>query len=541
MMTGEPLFPGESDIDQLYQICRVLGKVSPRHQILMIRNSMFKGMKQEQNTTLNQLFPDWNRDSLDFLTQCLKMDGMTRPDTTKLLKHELFTRDNFIEHFLVELRTKLAQEMQVNPLLKRIPSYGSGRRSSDEKKNGQQREVEKKSSGDGQKYTKGKMNLMSLGGSNQQQTSSSSKQNQPDSNNNNENLNLNLNANSSSHLNGGGSTKQTNNDDDDDDSSSQKITSAKHNLVGGLLGSSNQMKAKQIHTINVKLKENDKYARVASAKPHKAINLIESSTTAGGNNSQNQFDFLLQPQSPVHFQSLQHEASSNHHELEHLQSRRLSPVTLINQNSKTLTISNRVPQYFNTKRNSTILTLENLAAHKVTTNYLKQNQLSQFTVGRSNVITKRERERPHQLLDISLMPLNAMENAAASKEMLKEPSPRILPPPPWLTGNLKLTAQGKNIQIGNNTNGKRRITDWKSVGVNGNAIQRSTHDNDLVFPNCPGATASPQKSNPFNNNLTKKKLSPMSTLAQSNNASNTPVSIFSELDSFSFHFCCRVF
>ncbi|KAG4067610.1 hypothetical protein HA402_005382 [Bradysia odoriphaga] len=128
MMTGEPLFPGESDIDQLFQIVRVLGRLNSRHQNLITRNTMFKGMKQEQNTSLHQLFPDWNRDCLDFLAQCLKMDGNQRPDTSKLLKHDLFTRDKFVETFLVELKGKLAQEMVGNPLLKRMPSYGSGRK-----------------------------------------------------------------------------------------------------------------------------------------------------------------------------------------------------------------------------------------------------------------------------------------------------------------------------------------------------------------------------------------------------------------------------
>lgn len=519
MMTGEPLFPGESDIDQLYRICRVLGKVSPRHQILMIRNSMFKGMKQEQNTTLNQLFPEWNRDSLDLLTQCLKMDGLTRSDTTKLLKHDLFTRDSFIENFLVELRTKLAQEMQVNPLLKRIPSYGSGRRGSDERKIVQQREVEKKPSGDSQKLAKDKLNLINLVDNTQQQVISSSKLNQLDSNNNSDITNLNI----SGYSYPSGYIKQSNIDDDDDDEDdpdSRKLASAKH-LMSGVLSSSNQMKLKQININNVKLKDIEKYARVASAKPHKVMNM--GSNISGANSVQNQFDFLLQPQSPVHFQSLQHETNSSHLELDHLQSRRLSPVTLVNQNNKNPPI-NRVSQYLNTKRNSTILTLENLAAHKVTANYLSQNQVSQFAIGRSNIITKRERDRPHQLRDASLMPFNSIEDAAVTREMQKEPSPRILPPPPWLTGNLKLTAQGKHIQIGNGTNGKRRTTDWKSVGINGNVIQRSSQDNDLVFPNCPGATVSPQKTNSFNN-VSKKKLSPMYNLTQSINASNTPVSV----------------
>uniref|UniRef100_A0A1B0D110 Uncharacterized protein n=1 Tax=Phlebotomus papatasi TaxID=29031 RepID=A0A1B0D110_PHLPP len=128
MMTGEPLFPGESDVDQLFQIIRVLGKVNARHQILITRNTLFKGMKQEQDTNLNSIFPDWNRDSLNFLEQCLQMDTMIRPDTRKLLKHDLFTKDDFLDQFLPELKVKLSQEAQLNPLLKRIQSVGNSER-----------------------------------------------------------------------------------------------------------------------------------------------------------------------------------------------------------------------------------------------------------------------------------------------------------------------------------------------------------------------------------------------------------------------------
>lgn len=136
MMTGEPLFPGDSDIDQLFQIIRVLGSLSARHQILVAKNSMFKGMKQEQSGTLIELFPDWCRAGLDFLTQCLRMDGNLRPTTDKLLKHELFTQDDFLEKFPTELQTKINQEMQDNPLLRRIASLSSssGRKSHEEKR-----------------------------------------------------------------------------------------------------------------------------------------------------------------------------------------------------------------------------------------------------------------------------------------------------------------------------------------------------------------------------------------------------------------------
>lgn len=79
---------------------------------------------------------------------------------------------------------------------------------------------------------------------------------------------------------------------------------------------------------------------------------------------------------------------------------------------------------------------------------------------------------------------------------------------------------------GSNGNGKRRITDWKSVGIANNIGSTHKHNensNELVLPNCPGATVSPKKSNNFS---TKKKLSTLSNIYQdSSHFLITPVSI----------------
>lgn len=558
-MTGEPLFPGESDIDQLFQIVRVLGKLSSRHQILIMRNAMFKGMKQEQNTSLNQLLPNWNRDSIDFLTQCLKMDGIARPDTGKLLKHDLFVRDNFLDNFLSELRTKLAQEMQVNPLLKRIPSYGSNsRRNSDEKKNSSingsnnnnsnQTVVTamRKSNGDESKIVQdklGKINLSLLS------TANLIKPSIHDINDDNvttatdktveENNNDSLNH---------------RNDVDDDELARLNLAPSigKSNLSGGGGGNGevNPTKSSKISINNLIFKDSGKYSRVLSAKllkavPNMSMNDKSSPPTNGpaSNQSGHNFDVNFQPPSPVHFQSLQPEQSMGHAELMMLPNKRLSPVTLMansqlgnNSTTNTLNVANgNLPQhYFNHRRHSNILATTAVDSHQLPnkSNQLKQNQMS---ITRNGVMTKRERDRTHQLLDVSLMPLNNNFNSIApptnEQSTLKEPSPRILPPPQWLTGNLRLTGQGgggggKGAQIGNSTNnnngGKRRITDWKSVGItNGNkyasTMQMQNENvynggNDLVLPNCPGATISPKKSS--NNNSLKKKLPAMGNFPQ---------------------------
>lgn len=121
---------------------------------------------------------------------------------------------------------------------------------------------------------------------------------------------------------------------------------------------------------------------------------------------------------------------------------------------------------------------------------------------------------------MTLMPLGHSEPS-------KEASPRILPPPPWLTAaNLKVSAQGKSTQIG-----KRGITDWKSIGgkhTTSSDLGLSHHSNhhlyssilatqqqqqhhllatsstnDFLLPDCPGASCSPYKASG------KKKLQPM--------------------------------
>ncbi|CAH8289363.1 unnamed protein product [Schistosoma bovis] len=45
MLTGDPLFPGDSDIDQLHRIVRCLGNLSEKYQNIFHRNPLFVGMR----------------------------------------------------------------------------------------------------------------------------------------------------------------------------------------------------------------------------------------------------------------------------------------------------------------------------------------------------------------------------------------------------------------------------------------------------------------------------------------------------------------
>ncbi|XP_016837136.1 cyclin-dependent kinase-like 1 [Nasonia vitripennis] len=147
LLTGEPLFPGDSDVDQLFRITRLLGGLCGRHQSLMNRSSngrsearalrkasieslSYRSSSGPNNPgagihrgssgglrSLRALLPSCSSTCLDFLSQCLRMDPETRPSCANLLQHPLFMQDCFAEKFLLELRDYVAQEASENPLL----------------------------------------------------------------------------------------------------------------------------------------------------------------------------------------------------------------------------------------------------------------------------------------------------------------------------------------------------------------------------------------------------------------------------------------
>lgn len=122
MMTGDPLFPGESDIDQLYLIIKMLGKPCSKHQSMMSKNSQLRGLIRAggESGNIYKAFPTWSLFALDFLASCMKMDPQYRPTTEELLRHNYFTHDRFPQRFLPALREKVQTEFSNNPLLRRF-------------------------------------------------------------------------------------------------------------------------------------------------------------------------------------------------------------------------------------------------------------------------------------------------------------------------------------------------------------------------------------------------------------------------------------
>ncbi|XP_064005843.1 cyclin-dependent kinase-like 2 isoform X2 [Pogoniulus pusillus] len=122
MLTGEPLFPGDSDIDQLYHITKCLGNLIPRHQELFYKNPLFSGMRLpevKEAESLDKRYPKLPAAVLDLAKKCLQIDPDKRPSCAELLQCDLFNKDGFAERFTQELKLKIQKEARDHQLQKK--------------------------------------------------------------------------------------------------------------------------------------------------------------------------------------------------------------------------------------------------------------------------------------------------------------------------------------------------------------------------------------------------------------------------------------
>ncbi|XP_063324848.1 cyclin-dependent kinase-like 2 [Pelmatolapia mariae] len=123
MLTGQPLFPGDSDLDQIYQIIRCFGNLTSHHQELFYRNPVFSGVTLPEcsdRVTLQQRFPTITPISLDLAQKCLEIDAERRAQCSELLEHPLFTQDSFHIRFLDELNSKIQKDHRENSTFPKI-------------------------------------------------------------------------------------------------------------------------------------------------------------------------------------------------------------------------------------------------------------------------------------------------------------------------------------------------------------------------------------------------------------------------------------
>ncbi|XP_062054649.1 cyclin-dependent kinase-like 2 isoform X1 [Lepus europaeus] len=113
MLMGEPLFPGDSDIDQLYLIMRCLGNLIPRHQELFYKNPVFAGVRLpeiKESEPLERRYPKLSGVVIDLAKKCLHVDPDKRPFCAELLHHDFFQMDGFAERFSQELQIKVQKD-----------------------------------------------------------------------------------------------------------------------------------------------------------------------------------------------------------------------------------------------------------------------------------------------------------------------------------------------------------------------------------------------------------------------------------------------
>uniref|UniRef100_A0A3B4ZY56 Cyclin-dependent kinase-like 2 n=1 Tax=Stegastes partitus TaxID=144197 RepID=A0A3B4ZY56_9TELE len=105
MLTGQPLFPGDSDLDQIYHIIRCFGNLTTHHQELFYRNPVFSGVRLPEcsgRVQLQQRFPTITPAAQDLAQSCLEMDPERRAQCSELLEHHLFTQDSFHIRYIAQ-------------------------------------------------------------------------------------------------------------------------------------------------------------------------------------------------------------------------------------------------------------------------------------------------------------------------------------------------------------------------------------------------------------------------------------------------------
>jgi len=114
MASGAPLFPGESDIDQLFHIMRCFGQLPPKLMEVFRANPLFIGIKipdnVQQTETLEERFPTYPEDQLSMMKNCLRYEPEGRCTCEELMNHRYFTDDGFVEWFDEELKQMLERD-----------------------------------------------------------------------------------------------------------------------------------------------------------------------------------------------------------------------------------------------------------------------------------------------------------------------------------------------------------------------------------------------------------------------------------------------
>jgi cyclin-dependent kinase-like len=134
---GQPMFPGESEVDQLFIIQKVLGPLIPEHADLFASNARFAGLKfpdmSRPETLQKKYVGKFGKSALHFMQALLRMNPSDRPTSRDALAHPFFDRvpKNFLPSAVAtptQQQTKLPSTLPAPQQQQQQPTHASGPR-----------------------------------------------------------------------------------------------------------------------------------------------------------------------------------------------------------------------------------------------------------------------------------------------------------------------------------------------------------------------------------------------------------------------------
>ncbi|XP_014516610.1 serine/threonine-protein kinase MHK isoform X1 [Vigna radiata var. radiata] len=128
LFTLTPLFPGESEIDQLYKIYGILGMPDSSAFTIRANNSQLLDLVSHEivpPVKLSNIIPNASSEAIDLMTQLLHWDPSRRPDADQSLQHPFFHVNAWVPYPLSDpLELKLSSKRAKPNLELKLQDFG---------------------------------------------------------------------------------------------------------------------------------------------------------------------------------------------------------------------------------------------------------------------------------------------------------------------------------------------------------------------------------------------------------------------------------